>query len=36
MNENDDSIDFTLELSDESFPLRISPHSIFTIVLNSN
>ena len=36
MNENDDSIDFTLQLNDESFPLRISSHSIFTIVLNSN
>ena len=36
MNESDDSIDFTLRLTDESFPLRISPHSIFTIVMNSN
>ena len=36
MNENDSSIDFTLRLTDESFPLRISPHSIFTIVMNSN
>ena len=36
MNENDSSIDFTLRLTDESFPLRISPHSIFTIVMNPN
>jgi glucosylceramidase len=36
MNESDDLIDFTLRLTDESFPLRISPHSIFTIVMNSN
>ena len=34
MNENDDPIDYMLRFSDESFPLRISPHSIFTIVMN--
>ena len=36
MNENDDAIEFILRSSDDSFPLQISPHSIFTIVMNSN
>ena len=36
MNENDDAIEFVLRSSDDSFPLQISPHSIFTIVMNSN
>ncbi|MEC7927308.1 MAG: glycoside hydrolase family 30 beta sandwich domain-containing protein, partial [Candidatus Neomarinimicrobiota bacterium] len=36
MNENDDPIDYMLRFSDESFPLRISPHSIFTIIMNPN